>query len=98
MPATPGFGLVSAGIYNPASTPPRYHSVLHQWLLRPPPRYPVLNVITLQLAAPLPPARLLLRDPNCEVKLRSILSAWSAELPRALAEWGESEEELSKVG
>eukprot|EP00198_Chlamydomonas_reinhardtii_P004220 XP_001693556.1 predicted protein [Chlamydomonas reinhardtii] len=42
--------------------------------------------------------RLLLRDPNCEVKLRSILSAWSAELPRALAEWGESEEELSKDG
>ncbi|PNW73936.1 hypothetical protein CHLRE_13g578900v5 [Chlamydomonas reinhardtii] len=41
--------------------------------------------------------RLLLRDPNCEVKLRSILSAWSAELPRALAEWGESEEELSKL-
>ncbi|KAG2438890.1 hypothetical protein HYH02_010686 [Chlamydomonas schloesseri] len=41
--------------------------------------------------------RLLLRDPNCVVTLRAILGRWGEELPRALAEWGESEAELSKL-
>ncbi|KAG2493125.1 hypothetical protein HYH03_008552 [Edaphochlamys debaryana] len=41
--------------------------------------------------------RRLLRDPDCAATRDAILTRWEAELPRALAEWGESAEELNRL-
>ncbi len=42
--------------------------------------------------------RLLHRDPACPATAAAILERWPQELDRALAEWGESAEELNAVG